>query len=305
MQFQDTLEKILRLVGDVKSELGLVRKSTSSEYTKNVEAPVQRRKQFGQRNNDKSEKQRKFANIAIQKPPTRKSHPIPLVGRIVSIVESDDDTDQAAQFAGVVEDTHLDNYRIMTAHNKETVLGSAFSRFQWMDSGEAAIGSKIGTTRFNSMRIDHDITHHNAGQISDINEPLGYYPFNKQALVSKHDDKEMNDMEDEDDYYVRIGKYHPTDISVPGSMEAAERAQERRKLKMEIMRGLANKHRHLLLHPFALLRRHRLRACRFNQSSRRARRRLSTTCRTTWLVRPKGLKIFMLRRGVNRTKTRS
>ncbi len=51
MQFQDTLEKILKLVGDVKSELGLVRKSTSSEYTKNVEAPVQRRKQFGQRNN--------------------------------------------------------------------------------------------------------------------------------------------------------------------------------------------------------------------------------------------------------------
>jgi hypothetical protein len=241
MQFQDTLEKILRLVGDVKSELGLVRKSTSSEYTKNVEASVQRRKQFGQRNNDRSDKKGKFANIAIQKPQNRKSHPIPLVGRVLSVIESDDEPDEeVAQFAGIVEDQHLDNYRIMTAHNKETVLGSAFSRFQWLDSGEAAIGSKIGTTRFNSMRIDHDITHHNAGQISDINEPLGYYPFNKQVLVFKHDDKEMMDNEDEDDYYMRIGKYHPTDISVPGSMEAAERARERRKLKMEIMRGLAD-----------------------------------------------------------------
>jgi hypothetical protein len=242
IQFQDTLEKILRLVGDIKSELGLVRKSTSSEHTNNVEAPVQRRKQSGQRNNDKSDKQRKFANIAIQKPHNRKSHPIPPVGRIVSVIESDDEpAEEVAQFAGVVEDVEpLHNIRIMTAHNKETVLGSAFSRFQWLDSGEAAIGSKIGTTRFNSMRIDHDITHHNAGQSPNINEPLGYYPFNEQALVSKHDDKEMNDMEDEDDYYVRIGKYHPTDISVPGSMEAAERAQERRKLKMEIMRGLAD-----------------------------------------------------------------
>ena len=82
MQFQDTLEKILKMVCDVKSELGLVRKSTSSSPTKNVDAPVQRRKQFGQRNNDKSEKPRKFANIAIQKPHNRKSYPIPLVGRI-------------------------------------------------------------------------------------------------------------------------------------------------------------------------------------------------------------------------------
>jgi hypothetical protein len=83
------------------------------------------------------------------------------------------------------------------------------------------------------MRIDHDITHHNAGQFSKINEPLERYPISKQALVSKHDDKETNDMEEDDDDCVRMGKYHPTDISIPGSMEAAARADERRKLKME------------------------------------------------------------------------
>jgi hypothetical protein len=238
-QIQETLEKLLKMVGDVKSELGLVRKSTSSECTKNVDIPVQRRKQFGQLNNDKSEKPCKFANVAIQKQQNWKSYPTSFVGRVVSIAESESDPEEVAQFAGIVEDKHLSNYRIMTARHKETVLGSAYSRFQWLDSGDSAIGSKIGTTRLNSMRIDHDITHHNAGQILNINEPLGCYPISMQTLVSEHDDKEMNGMEDEDDYYVRIGKYHPTDISVPRSMEAAERAQERRKLKMELMRGLA------------------------------------------------------------------
>ena len=51
--FQDTLEKILKMVCDVKSELGHVRKSTCPEHTKNVDASVQRRKQFEPRNNDK------------------------------------------------------------------------------------------------------------------------------------------------------------------------------------------------------------------------------------------------------------
>ena len=243
MEFKETLDKILRLVGDVKSELGYVRKFTNPEYTKNVEANVQRRKQPGQRNNENPTKQRsKFANVAIQKPQNRKSYPIPLVGRVLTAVESDDEAvEEVAQLAEIVKDIEPPfNIRIMTAHNKESVLGSAFSRFQWLDSGEGAIGNKIGTTLFNSMRIDHDTAHHNAGQSSNINEPLGYYPFNEKSLVSKHDDKEMSNDEDENDYLVNFGKYHPKDISVPGSMEAAERAQERQKLRMEILRGLAD-----------------------------------------------------------------
>jgi hypothetical protein len=200
----------------------------------------------------------------------RKSHPIPLVGRIVSITESESDPEEVAQFAGIVEDPHLNNYRIMTARNKESVLVSEFSRFQWMVSGEAAIGSKIGTTRFNSMRIDHDwhdINHHIAGQILNINEPLGCYPISEQLLVSEHDDKEMNDMEQDDDHY-EIGKHNPTDISVLGTMEAAARADERRKLKMELLRELASRSRIWLLHQLALLRILRICACRFKQSSR-------------------------------------
>jgi hypothetical protein len=65
--FQETLEKILKMVCAVKSELGHVRKSSYQEPPKNVDASVQRRKQFGPRANDKSEKSRKFANVAIQK----------------------------------------------------------------------------------------------------------------------------------------------------------------------------------------------------------------------------------------------
>jgi hypothetical protein len=81
----------------------------------------------------------------------------------------------------------------------------------------------------------YDIPHRNAGQILNINESLGCYPISEQVLVPEHDDKEMNDMEQDDDHY-EIGKYTPTDISVPGSMAAAARADERHKLKMELMR---------------------------------------------------------------------
>jgi hypothetical protein len=95
-----------------------------------------------------------------------------------------------------------------------------------MEPGEDAIGSKIGTTRFNSIRIDHDIPYHNAGQIPSTNEPPRCYPISEQTLVSEHDDKEMNDKEHNDDAYER-GRYHPTGISIPGSMAVAERAMER------------------------------------------------------------------------------
>ena len=59
-------------------------------------------------------------------------------------------------------------------------------------------------------------------------------------MVPKHDDKEMNDMEQDDDHY-EFGKYTPTDISIPGSMEAAARAGERHKLKMELLRELSSR----------------------------------------------------------------
>jgi hypothetical protein len=179
------------MVYDVKSELGNVRKSSYHDPSKNVDASVQRSKQFGPRTNHKSDKSCKLANVAIQKPQYRES--LPLTCRTVSIGDSEDESEEVAQYAGIVQDTYLENVHIMTVRNKESVLGSAFSRFQWLEPGEDAIGSKIGTTRFNSIRIDHDIPYHNAGQIQNINEPLGCYPLSEQILVSEHDDKEMNE----------------------------------------------------------------------------------------------------------------
>jgi hypothetical protein len=95
--FQETLEKILKMVCDVKSELGHVRKSRNQKPPKNVDASVQRRKQFGPRTNDKSQKPLKFANVAIQKPQYRKVFPVPLTGRTVSIGDSEDDSEEVAQ----------------------------------------------------------------------------------------------------------------------------------------------------------------------------------------------------------------
>ncbi len=227
------------MVCDFKSELGNVRKSSYHDPSKNVDTSVQKRKQFGPRTHEKSDKFRKFANVAIQKPQYRKTFPVPLPCRTVSIGDSEDESEKVAQFAGIVQDAYLDNVRIMNARNKESVLCSAFSRFQWLESGEDAIGSKIGTIRFNSIRIDHDIPYHKAGQIPNTNGPLGCCPISEQTMVSELDDKEMNDMEHNDDAYEK-GWYHPTDISIPGSMAVAERAMELA-MEMERMRKMASR----------------------------------------------------------------
>ncbi len=87
------------MVCDVKSELGHVRKSSYQEPPNNVDASVQRRKQFGPRTNEKSEKSSKFANVAIQKPQYRKAFPEPLTSRAVSIGDSEDDFEEVAQYA--------------------------------------------------------------------------------------------------------------------------------------------------------------------------------------------------------------
>ena len=112
------------MVCDVKSELGNVRKSSNHDPSKNVDVALQRRKQFGSRTNDKSDKLSKFANAAIQKPQYRKAFPVPLTSRTVSMGESESESEDVAQYAGVGQAMDLDNYR------NESVLGSTFSRFQ-------------------------------------------------------------------------------------------------------------------------------------------------------------------------------
>ena len=46
-KFQDTFEKIYKMVCDVKSEVGNVRTSTNHDPAKNIDATVQKRKSFG------------------------------------------------------------------------------------------------------------------------------------------------------------------------------------------------------------------------------------------------------------------
>jgi hypothetical protein len=255
----------------------------------------------------KPDKPRRFANVAIQKPQYRKAYPVPFTSRNVSIGESESESEEVAQYAGIDQNMDLVNVRIMTARNKESVLGRAFSRFQWLESGEDAIGSKIGTTRFNSqsIRIDHDIPYHNAGQIPNTNEPLGCYPLSEQILVSEHDDKVMNDMEHNDDAYMREVN---TTRRIFLFRDQWLLLKELWSLLKGKWRGCAQcppAARLQLLPQLALPRISRLRDRNSKQSSRRARRRLSTTCCTRWLARPEGLTVFMLRRGQHRTKTRS
>jgi hypothetical protein len=122
------------MVCDDKSELGNVLKSANHDPAKNADVAVQKCMPFGLRNNQKSDKQRKFANVAIQKPRYRKAHPVtfqvPLTNRTVTIGDSESDSEEFAQYYGVIQAKDLGIFCILTAHNNESALGSAFSRFQ-------------------------------------------------------------------------------------------------------------------------------------------------------------------------------
>jgi hypothetical protein len=136
---------------DVKSEVGNVRKFSHHDPPKDADASVQKRKQFESCTNDNSDKSRKFANVAIQKPRDRKPYRTSLLNKTVNIQDSGYEYEELTQFADIIRNQGLDHFRTLPAQTNESALVVHFSRFHWLASGEAAIGSKTEISRFNSM----------------------------------------------------------------------------------------------------------------------------------------------------------
>ncbi len=95
-----------------------------------------------------------FAGAALKVPNLRKSRP--LTNRVMTTADSGSDSDQTANFTGKVE---RDDYHILTAenHDKVNVLGRSCTQYYKMHMQQASVGSKIGTSNFDSKRTTDQI----------------------------------------------------------------------------------------------------------------------------------------------------
>ncbi len=108
----ETLKRLIDTVYNLKADIGNI-KCTLQRMEAQAGKPSYsgKPKKWG-----KESAQEKFANMAAQE---KSLEPQPLTNRVVSIAESDDDSEQTAQFAG--EETQKYS-RVFTAESNETVL---------------------------------------------------------------------------------------------------------------------------------------------------------------------------------------
>ncbi len=121
---------VLKALNDLKSDMGTVKKILNiSDGTKTVDAVYPRQK-TGYRVNEKREKTKsRFAGAIAKGPKVPKKYassvPQPLTSRVVTFEQSDSDSEQSAQFAGIQQQYKhvVPDYHILTADHNETVLG--------------------------------------------------------------------------------------------------------------------------------------------------------------------------------------
>ena len=171
------LERIMKAMNDLKSDMGIVKKYLNlSDTSKPNDA--QKPKKTRWRNNeqeDKSEKKNKFAGMAAKG--TKKiTGPSSLSNRIVRIDDSDD-SDEEANFAGIAVptiDEHKHDFRILTSNNNTTALGSKCVYSQ-MCSPQMEFGSRLGRYQSNSERLVDRISNDRL-QVTIDTEQLSFLP---------------------------------------------------------------------------------------------------------------------------------
>ena len=152
-------QRIIKALNDLKSDMGFVKKYIlSQDSAKHTEVQVANSTKFGKKNLEHAQhntKGPKFAGVARQ----ATAIPRPLVERVITTLDSSDsEGEQAFMTMRVVRQVPIatNNYRIMTADNNATVLGDHCPKVQ------GSVGSKLGITMLNSMRIVdpiHDLEH--------------------------------------------------------------------------------------------------------------------------------------------------
>ncbi len=123
---------VLKALNDLKSDMGTVKKILHiSDGTKPVDTAYPRQK-TGYRVSEQREKTRsRFAGAIAKGPKVKRtsSVPQPLTARKVTITQSDSDSEQPAQFAGIQRQYKpvVPDYRILSAEHNINVLGEKWS----------------------------------------------------------------------------------------------------------------------------------------------------------------------------------
>ncbi len=150
---------VLKALNDFKSDMGTVKKILNiSDGIKSVDSAYSRQK-TGYRFNEKREKTKSRFAGAIAKIPKVKhtsSVPQPLTSRRVTIAQSDSDSEQSAQFAGIQEQHEfgVPDYRILSAGHNENALGKKCLRHFIRNPQHASAGNETEDSGFNSRHIE-------------------------------------------------------------------------------------------------------------------------------------------------------
>ena len=171
------LERIMKAMNDLKSDMGIVKKYLNlSDTSKPNDA--QKPKKTGWRSNeqeDKSEEKNKFAGMAAKG--TKKiTGPSSLSNCIVRIDDSDN-SDEEANFAGIavpIMTEHKHDFRILTSNNNTFALGSRCIYSQ-MCSPQMEFGSRLGRYQPNSERLVDRISNDRL-QVTIDTEQLSFLP---------------------------------------------------------------------------------------------------------------------------------
>jgi hypothetical protein len=153
--------------------MGFVKKyMAAQEQAKHTEIQTANTGKFGKKNPEHVQQgtsRTKFAGVASKST----SIPQPLVRRAITTIDSSDsEGEMAFMTMRVVKQTPIpaDDYRIMTTNNNATVLGNHCA-----NKVQGLVGSKLGITMLNSIRIVDPIQDLEAPQSTMTMNPLSCY----------------------------------------------------------------------------------------------------------------------------------
>ena len=167
------MEFVLRALNDLKSDMDFVKKyMAAQEQAKHTEVQTANTGKFGKKNHEHVQQgttRTKFAGVASKST----SIPQSLVRRAITTIDtSDSEGEMAFMTMRVVKQNPIpaNNYRIMTADNNATVLGDHCA-----NKVQGSVGSNLGITMLNSMRIVDPILDLEGPQSTMTMNPLSCY----------------------------------------------------------------------------------------------------------------------------------
>jgi hypothetical protein len=152
---------VLKALNDLKSDMETVKKILNiSDGTKTADAVYPKHKPGYHVNGKREKTMNRFSGAIAKgtKVPKKyaSSAPQPLTLRVVAIKQSDSDSEQSAQFAGIRQQYKyvVPDYRILTADHNETVLGGKCLLSFTKGQQHASAGNETEHSGFNSRHIE-------------------------------------------------------------------------------------------------------------------------------------------------------